>query len=186
MNRSLEIRVVGLGNLMRTDDAVGMLALRGLTQAAGFPPGVEVIEGGTLGLDLLHVFYGVSHLLVLDAVDTGSPPGTLVRFEDQELSRLPVSRSVHLLGLSDLMNVLELMGAPPMKVVLLGVQPASTDWGTTLTADVHAAQAALIEQALEQIARWTAEIAGSAAPVQQQLVRFASQVGRTDAVVIAP
>jgi hydrogenase maturation protease len=148
------ICVLGLGNLMRTDDAAGMLALRTLTGDVRFPRDVEVVEGETLGLDLLHAVYGVSHLLVLDAVDTGASPGTLTRFQGDEVLDLPTSKSVHLLGLSDLIQVLRLMDAPPMEIVLLGVQPESTEWGTALTAAVEAAQEGLIEAALVQLAHW--------------------------------
>ncbi|MBB6143837.1 hydrogenase maturation protease [Silvibacterium bohemicum] len=150
----LQIGVLGLGNLMRTDDAAGMLALRRLTENGRLPRGIEAIEGGTLGLDLLHALHGISHLLVLDAVDTGADPGTLVRFQGQELANLPTSKSVHLLGLADLMDALRLMEASPTEVVLLGVQPESTDWGTVLTPEVEAAQSGLIEAALKQVAQW--------------------------------
>jgi hydrogenase maturation protease len=168
------IGVLGLGNLMRTDDAVGMVALARLRLALAaqaelsFADGadrVELIEGGTLGLDLLDAVHGVSHLLVLDAVDAGAAPGTVMRLEGEEVARLPKSKSVHLLGLGDLMEVLLLMDAPPSEVVLLGVQPASTGWGTELTAAVAAAQSGMVDAALMQIARWRGEItdAGSGA-----------------------
>jgi hydrogenase maturation protease len=164
----VRIGVLGLGNLMRTDDAVGMLALARLKErfaaeiTAGEPEvgdAIELIEGGTLGLDLLHAVHGVSHLLVLDAVDAGAEPGAVMQFEGEALARLPKSKSVHLLGLSDLMEVLLLMEAPPSEVVMLGVQPESTGWGTELTAAVAAAQCGLEEAALMQIAQWRAEIA---------------------------
>jgi hydrogenase maturation protease len=116
-----------------------------------------VIEGGTLGLDLLGRLDGISHLLVLDAVECDAAPGTRRRFEGHEIARLPTSKSVHLLGLSDLLNVLLLMDAPAMQVVLLGVQPASTGWGTTLTSAVEAAQYGLAADALRQIDIWTNE-----------------------------
>jgi hydrogenase maturation protease len=143
---------------MRTDDAVGMLTTRLLEADPRLPDGVTVIEGGTLGLDLLGRLDGISHLLVLDAVDCVAAPGTRRRFEGLELSRLPTSKSVHLLGLSDLLNVLLLMNAPAMEVVLLGVQPASTDWGTTLTPAVEAAQQGLAADALRQIDIWINEV----------------------------
>ena len=148
------IGVLALGNLMRTDDAVGMLTLRRLAEGGRLPPDVQVIEGGTLGLDLLDKVYGISHLLALDAVDIGAAPGTLVRFAGQELPDLPVSKSVHLLGFSDLLNVLRLMGAAPKEIVLLGVQPESTDWGTALTPRVDAAQNDLVEAAMKELAQW--------------------------------
>jgi hydrogenase maturation protease len=161
MNRvgPFQILVLGLGNLMRSDDAVGMLTLHRLKADSRFPHEIEVIEGGTLGLDLLHALHGISHLLVLDAVDAGAVPGALVRFTGPKLAGLPTSKSVHLLGLADLINVLLLMEAPPTDLVLLGVQPESTGWGTTLTPAVEAAQSNLVEASLTQIARWSEEIA---------------------------
>ena len=158
-----QIALLGLGNLMRTDDAVGMLALHSLAGSNLLPPEVRVIEGGTLGLDLLDSLQGISHLLVLDAVDTGATPGTLKRFEGQAVDDLPVSKSVHLLGFSDLMGALRLIDAAPKEVVLLGVQPASTDWGTVLTPEVEATQCALIQSALAQITQWINEASALAA-----------------------
>ena len=157
---AIKIRVLGLGNLMRSDDAVGMLTLQKLAEDGRLPSGIEMIEGGTLGLDLVHALYGISHLLVLDAVDTGATPGTLTRFAGQELMHLPTSKSVHLLGLSDLINVLRLMDAPNTEIVLLGSQPKSTDWGTALTPMVEASQKELIEAALRQIAEWVRDPTG--------------------------
>ena len=166
-NASFRIALLGLGNLMRTDDAVGMLTLQTLAGSNLLPPEVRVIEGGTLGLDLLDSLRGISHLLVLDAVDTGIAPGTLLRFEGQQVDDLPVSKSVHLLGFSDLMGALRLIDAAPEKVVLLGVQPASTDWGTVLTPEVEPARHALLQAALEQLAQWTVEASALAAPATE-------------------
>jgi hydrogenase maturation protease len=151
-----QIAVLGLGNLMRTDDAIGMLMLSRLIDDGRLPDGIRVIEGGTLGLDLLESLRGVTHLLALDAVDVGAAPGTIVRFEGEALDGLPISKSVHLLGFADLMGALQLMGAAPAEVVLLGVQPESTDWGTELTPAVADAQPELMAAALAQIALWSA------------------------------
>ena len=162
-----QIALLGLGNLMRADDAVGMLTLQTLAESGLLPPDVRVIEGGTLGLDLLDSLRSISRLLVLDAVDTGATPGTLKRFEGQQVDDLPVSKSVHLLGFSDLMGALRLMDAAPKEVVLLGVQPASTDWGTLLTPEVEPARPALMQAALDQLAQWTAGTFALAAPATE-------------------
>jgi hydrogenase maturation protease len=162
-----QIALLGLGNLMRTDDAVGMLALHRLTEDGRLPNEIRVIEGETLGLDLLESLRGISHLLVFDAVDTGVIPGTLLRFEGDEIDNLPVSKSVHLLGFSDLMCALRLMDAAPEKVVLLGVQPASTDWGTVLTSEVDLALQSLMQSALAQVAQWIIEASALAARPQK-------------------
>jgi len=152
------IGLLGLGNLMRSDDAVGMLTLRHLSEDDRLPEAVRVIEGETLGLDLLHKVDGISHLLALDAVDTGVAAGTLVRFAGKDLADLPISKSVHLLGFSDLMNVLRLMDVAPVEVVLLGVQPESTGWGTALTPVVEAAKSQLADAALKQIEHWIPKV----------------------------
>ncbi len=148
------IAVLGLGNLMRTDDALGMLAIEQLREYAELPAEVRLIEGGTLGLDLLHSLWGITHLVAIDAVDVGSTPGTLVRFSGPQIADLPVSKSVHLLGFSDLIGVMRLMNAAPEEIVLLGVQPESTDWGTELTSKVKAAQESLLEAIAAQVADW--------------------------------
>ena len=169
-NATVKIALLGLGNLMRTDDAVGMLTLQTLAESGLLPPDVRVIEGGTLGLDLLDSLRGISHLLALDAVDTGVPPGKLSRFEGKEINNLPVSKSVHLLGFSDLMGALRLMDAAPSEVVLLGVQPASTDWGTLLSPEVDLALQTLMQSALAQLTEWVDEASELTAPAKDHRV----------------
>jgi hydrogenase maturation protease len=148
------IALLGLGNLMRTDDAFGMLTLERLARDNRLPEGVRIVEGGTLGLDLLDSLRDITHVLAIDAVETGAAPGTLVKFADEEMANLPISKSVHLLGFSDLLGVLRLMDCAPAETVLLGVQPESTDWGTVPTPKVAAAQDQIVELALEQINVW--------------------------------
>jgi len=152
------IAVLGLGNLMRTDDAVGMLALQQLRADPHFPKAVALIEGGTLGLDLMYPLEGVTHLLALDAIDAGAPPGTVVRYADEAIDSLPISKSVHLLGFSDLIGSIRLMGDAPSEIVVLGVQPHTIGWGTELTPVVSAALDTLVGHAITQVGQWCAEI----------------------------
>ena len=150
----MNVAVLGLGNLMLTDDGVGIHAIRMLSVDSRLPRSVQTIEGGTLGLDLLHSLQGVTHLLAVDAVDTGAAPGTLSRFVDAELNDLPIAKSVHLLGFSDLLGSLRLLDDAPLEVVLLGTQPESTDWGVTLSPVVDAALPDLVDAALDQLSYW--------------------------------
>lgn len=153
------IAVVGLGNLMRTDDAVGMLALDRLKVGLQMPRGVKLIEGGTLGLDLIYPLHGITHLLAMDAIDAGEEPGTILRFAGDGIANMPASKSVHLLGFSDLIGAMRLTGDAPEEVVVLGVQPKTIAWGTELTWTVERALPRLIDAALDQIAQWVREIA---------------------------
>jgi hydrogenase maturation protease len=146
--------VLGLGNPIRTDDGVGVHAIRKLAAEKLLPPDVRIIEGGTLGLDLLPCLRGVTHLLAMDAVDTGTAPGTLSRFADEELANLPMGKSVHLLGFADLLGAMNLLDSAPRAVVLLGLQPKSTYWGTTLSPEVEAKLRDIIEAVRSEISNW--------------------------------
>lgn len=170
------IAVLGLGNLMRTDDAVGMLALQRLRADPRFPPSVPLIEGGTLGLDLIYPLEGITHLLALDAVDAGAEPGTLLRYAGDDIADLPVSKSVHLLGFSDLIGSMRLVGNAPAEIVVLGVQPGATGWGTELTPPVEAALDALIERAIAQVGEWARESTRLLPP--QCIIEGIAAVGR--------
>lgn len=153
METHRHICVLGLGNLMCSDDAVGMMAVRALAESGDFPA-VDFVEGGTLGLDLMYALQGVTHLLALDAVDVGAAPGAMARFEDRELDRIPAAKSAHLLGFADLIGVLTLLGDVPEKIVLLGVQPRSTGLGTSLSDEVQRALPALLNESCRQIEGW--------------------------------
>jgi hydrogenase maturation protease len=156
------IAVLGLGNLMRSDDALGMLAIQRLRADPRFPKSVTLIEGGTLGLDLLYPLEGITRLLALDAIDAGAKPGALLRYAGEGIAELPVSKSVHLLGFSDLIGAMRLAGNAFEEVVVLGLQPQSTEWGTELSPKVEDAMATLLECATGQVTRWESEIAGQA------------------------
>jgi hydrogenase maturation protease len=145
--------VLGLGNPIRTDDGAGVHAIWKMAAQNSLPCEVRMIEGGTLGLDLLPTVRGATHLLVLDAVDTGAMPGALSRFANSELAGLPIAKSVHLLGFADLLGTLSLLGEPPSDTILLGIQPKSTTWGTELSTEVEANLLELIKAARSKISR---------------------------------
>jgi hydrogenase maturation protease len=156
------IAVLALGNLMHSDDGVGIHLLRALEsqnrelteecEARGID--LRWIEGGTLGLELTHSLEGVEYLLVLDAVAMQQTPGTVARYEGDSLYKLPAGRSVHLMGLSDLLVAIQLLGNPPHEVILLGVEPASTAWGLEMSTEVTAALPLLMGVAKKQVLAW--------------------------------
>src|SRR5271167_1792177 len=145
--------VLGLGNTLHSDDGIGPQAIERLRHDSRVPEDVTLIEGGTMGLELLTYIWDCSYLLVLDAVDIGQPPGTLVRMSSQELQTLPSKGSVHQLGVADLLVGLRVLARQQPTVVLLGVQPATTDWGTELSPAVEAVMRSLIEAAVAELTR---------------------------------
>ena len=148
--------ILGVGNLVHTDDGVGVHAIRRLQLDPRVPPGVVLLDGGTQGLGLLPHISGIHRLLVIDAVDAGEAPGTVMKFEGASLHGLPGKSSVHQLGFSDMMVALELMGETPPEVVVLGVQPLSTEWDDQLTPPVQDALPFVLDQAIRQLNDWAA------------------------------
>lgn len=154
--------VLGMGNLVHSDDGVGVHAIRSLELDARVPPRTVLIDGGTHGLSLLPYISGFSRLLVIDAIDAGEPPGTVVRFEGSSLNGLPGKSSVHQLGFADMMVALKLLGEVPPELVVFGVQPLSTEWSENLTKPVRAALPALLDAVIRQLETWDASSAEAA------------------------
>lgn len=147
--------VIGLGNLVHSDDGVGVHAIHRLQTDPRVPPEVSLIDGGTQGLSLIPHISGFPRLLVIDAVDVGEEPGTVIRMDGQALDGLRGKPTVHQLGFADLMIALKLLGDPPEEVVVLGVQPLSTDWSAELTPPVQAALDRLPDLVLAQLEAWS-------------------------------
>jgi len=146
-----KIVVLGLGNVLHADDGAGVQAIQRLRQDARVPEDVSLVEGGTLGLELLPYVWDCSRLIVIDAVDVGEAPGTVVRMTGEELNSLPGNASVHQLGVSDLLVALRVLAQREPEVVLLGAQPANTDWSTELSPAMVAAMDSLVEAAIAEL-----------------------------------
>ena len=133
------VLVLGMGNILLTDEGLGVRALEAFRARYEVPDGVELLDGGTTGMGLLDDISGRSQLLVLDAVQTGAPPGTLAVLRGD---RVPVyfgrRASPHQLGLSDVLATLELAGEKPADVTVLGIVPDSLELSLELSATVTA------------------------------------------------
>jgi hydrogenase maturation protease len=149
------------------DDAAGVRVVRALAESFTFPAGVTLLDGGTLGLDLLPHLEGVDRLLVVDAVETGAAPGTLVRLTGDDIPlTLATKVSPHQMGLKDLLLVADLQGNSPEEMVLWGVQPGSIEMDLEMSPAVAAAVATLQVKVLEELALWgitSTPLAGSQA-----------------------
>ena len=147
--------MLGLGNVILTDDGLGVYAVRRLRARNSLGPGVEVVEGGTAGLLLLPWLADSRRAIVVDAVDRGAPPGSLHRLDGATwTSALDARMSPHDAGLADLLGAARASGALPDDVVLLGLQPARIGWGTTLSPAVAAALDRLVDAVAAQLAAW--------------------------------
>ncbi len=143
--------MLGIGNVVHSDDGAGVYAARMLRDDARLPEGTEVIEGGTLGLELLPYLQDARRILLLDAIDIGKKPGTILRLSGNDVYDLKGSGSVHQLGVADLLAALRLVRNREPEITILGIQPASTAWGTLLSAEVNGALLALVRAAFDEV-----------------------------------
>jgi hydrogenase maturation protease len=143
--------VLGLGNILHGDDGAGAQVITRLRTDPRVPPDVSFVEGGTLGLELLPYVWDCARLIVIDAIDVGQSPGTLVRMSGNELNSLPGNSSVHQLGVADLLVALRMLAERLPDVVLLGVQPESTDWSSELSPRVAATIHSLVEATIREL-----------------------------------
>jgi hydrogenase maturation protease len=150
-----DVLVLGLGNILLRDEGVGVRALEKLQAEYRLSPRVRALDGGTLGLDLLPYLAGASRLLILDALQVGGGPGDLARLADGEIpSALALKLSIHQVGLNELLAAARFQGTLPGQVTLLGIEPASIEWGLELSPTVSAALDRLIEAAVRELRAW--------------------------------
>lgn len=148
--------VIGLGSPLMGDDGVGLAALAWLRDRA--PAGVELVDGGTWGMNLLPTLEAADRVLLLDAIDRGAPPGTVLELEDAEVPRyLGVKLSPHQVDLRDVLAVAELRGTLPRQLVAIGIQPARVEMTTDLSPAAREALPRLLDRVEARLAAWRRE-----------------------------
>jgi hydrogenase maturation protease len=148
----LDILVLGIGNVLLTDEGVGVRTLKELERRFSFPANVELLDGGTSGIELLRHIRKRDCLIIIDAMKCGQAPGTVVRVEGEDVPAAFRTRiSPHQLGLSDLLAAAMLTDELPKNLVLFGVEPESIDIGLDLTETVEANLGKLIGAVADEL-----------------------------------
>jgi hydrogenase maturation protease len=152
--------ILGVGNLLLSDEGVGLRVAERLVTTHEIPEEVQVLDGGTLGLDLLYYLVGadgrpVENLLIVDAVEMGQEPGTLLRLEGDEIPAfLSLKVSPHQIGIPDMLFAAKLRDIYPRHVVLWGVQPGTLGVGLELSPRVSAQVDVVVAKVVEELGRW--------------------------------
>lgn len=148
-----DLLVIGIGNVLLRDEGAGVRAIellrRAAEQAPGLlPPGARVIDGGTLGLDLLPAIEDARAVVLVDAVDLHGGPGDVAVLRGDALhATLAHHVSPHQVGVGDLLAAARLTGRLPSHVALVGIQPAEISVGLEPTDVVRAALPRAVELA---------------------------------------
>jgi hydrogenase maturation protease len=154
-----KILVIGMGNVLMQDEGVGVRAVEELENRYIIPPNVNVVDGGTTGMELFEPIRNCDQLLVADAINTGDAYGTLVRIANEEIPAFFQTKlSNHQLGLSDLLALLMLKGEVPEHVAIIGMVPHSLENKLGLTAEAEAGLDAMVEMLVSELAAMGVEL----------------------------
>ena len=147
--------VLGLGNILNRDEGMGVHALRALEAQLGRQADVEFVDGGVLGLNLLPLVEECSHLLILDAVDAGQAPGTLVELGRDEIPLYSgVKLSQHQVTFQEVLALAKIRDGLPPYLHLIGVQPADLSIGLDLSPTVGPMVPHIVERASAILRGW--------------------------------
>ena len=129
------VKVIGVGNVLTGDDALGPTAVRLLEAEWELPESVEVLDAGTPGMDLITLMGDADAVIVVDTVLGDGPAGTVKTYDRDVLLGRPLTPRVnpHAPGLAESLYTLELAGTPPDRVRLIGVVPGATEVGVGLS-----------------------------------------------------
>ncbi len=150
--------VLGVGNLLLTDEGIGIHAIQRILGEnrlgeKRLDEDLEIIDGGTAGLALLYYLEGVDKLVIIDAVETGGPPGTIVRLAGDRIpAYMALKVSPHEITLPDFLAAAQLRDLYPKEVIVWGMQPRSLEVGVELSPDVEARLDTLVGYAMNEIA----------------------------------
>jgi hydrogenase maturation protease len=146
-----ELLVLGLGNLLLTDDGLGPAVLSELVRRFVAPEGVALLDGGTLGLSLLGELSQARAAILVDAVAVEAPAGTLVRLDGDQVAPAVAERlSPHQVGVADLLGAARMLGREPPTLVLLGAVPQSLELGVGCSPPVAASIDRLVQCVAEE------------------------------------
>jgi hydrogenase maturation protease len=146
------ILVLGVGNLLRCDEGAGIHVAREMSGML-LPEAVEVLDGGTLGAELIGVIQGREKVFLVDAMKVNAPPGAVFRVPLEELTpEITHSMSVHGTGVGELLFCCRNLDPQP-EIIIYGIVPELIDcWSVKLTAAVQSRISSTVALILEEIA----------------------------------
>lgn len=147
-----KVIILGVGNLLLSDEGAGVHAVQKLKEKVSHEE-IEIIDGGTLGLDLLPYFEQAEKLIIVDCARGGKKPGSIYRFgiESIKRERSSVKLSLHDFNLVDVINLAEALNRRLPEIVFYGIEPKSLDVGETPTEEVKQAIDRVVQMILNEL-----------------------------------
>lgn len=154
MARTRQITILGVGNILFSDEGVGIHVVQALSDAYSFPDNVSLEDGGVLGVRLLGMISLADDLIVVDAIRNGGPPGTLYRLQGDDIPmRILAKNSLHQVDLLEALTLCQALDKVP-ETVIVGVEPQDIEsLGLELTSAVQARVGDLMDMTLRELDR---------------------------------
>jgi hydrogenase maturation protease len=147
--------VLGLGNPLMGDDGLGLVALQSLREEWELPETIDLVDGGTWGMNLLPLIEDARELLLLDAIRHGAAPGTLVVLGRAGLPRYFAHKiSPHQIDLKEVLGLAELRGRLPARASAVGLEPERVELGLELSATLAERVGDVTRAAAHILQRW--------------------------------
>ncbi len=142
------IMIMGVGNLLLTDEGFGIHTIKLLEERYEFPQNVSLVDGGVLGLNLLGVISEADQLIVIDAIKNGGPPGSMYRIDGEAIpERVRAKNSLHQVDLLETLTLCQALDKTP-ETVILGVEPEDIE---SLSIDLTPTTKAKVDNIIEMI-----------------------------------
>jgi hydrogenase maturation protease len=149
-----KIGIIGLGNPLRRDDGIGLVLLKYLQEnKEKLSKTIEFIDGGTSGMNLLHLLRNYDIVLILDAVDFKGTPGEIKKFTMDEIQNQKIQffLSTHEPDILTVFSLLKELDKAPTQLLIFGIQPKDVSYRIGLSKEVHQVLPILQKQILKEI-----------------------------------
>lgn len=152
------VLLLGIGNTLMQDEGVGVHVVNGLEAKYEFRPAINIVDGGTAGMELMGQIRDATKVIIVDAVNFDEPPGTIGSIENDDiLRRLKSKMSMHHLGITDVLSTIKLVGDEPEEIFLLGIQPEKIELDMEMTDTVRERIPRMEEVVLKKLGEWGIE-----------------------------
>jgi hydrogenase maturation protease len=157
----MKITLLGLGNILMRDDGVGVHAVKAVQERFEVPPELDIVDGGTSGLDLLPFIEGRDRVIFVDAVDFGKEPGFIGELVNDDIPAFfsKDKASLHHIGLTDVLATGRLLNIIPEEICLIGIQPQRIEMGLELTEVLQGKLDLLVSRIRDKLRDWGVHLA---------------------------
>jgi hydrogenase maturation protease len=153
-----KITILGIGNTLFTDEGVGIHLLPILQEKFKNDLDIEIIEGLTDGMKLLGPVEDSENLIIIDAINAGKDPGTIISLQGDEIpAYFGVKMSIHQMGFQEVLLAAKLRERYPKRIAMFGVQPASLELGVQLTKTISEKLPGLAAAVINQVDDWRSQ-----------------------------